>query len=111
MESFDLITYTHVYKENNYQEDSASKEGLLLDPGVWKVKERIGEATFKYYHHPFFDVVVAWTPIFLGGEGDNTSFDLWLGLFMMVLLSVLIYWDYVRQYFLYISDIICGHIG
>ena len=39
MESFELITYTHVYRENNSQVDSASKEGLLLDPSMWKVKE------------------------------------------------------------------------
>ena len=59
MESFDLITFIHVYRENNCQADSASKEGLLLDPGVWKVKERLGDVAFEYYHRPFFDVVVA----------------------------------------------------
>ena len=59
MESCDLISYTHVYRENNSQEGSASKEGLLLDPGVWKVKERLGDVAFEYYHRPFFDVVVA----------------------------------------------------
>ena len=59
MESFELITYTHVYRENNSQADLASKEGLLLDPGVWKVKERLGDDTFEYYHRPFFEVVAA----------------------------------------------------
>ena len=59
MESFDLISFTHVYRENNCQADSASKEGLLLDPGVWKVKERLGDVAFEYYHCPSFDVVVA----------------------------------------------------
>ena len=59
MESFDLITFTHVYRENNCQADSALKEGLLLDLGVWKVKERLGDVAFEYYHLPFFDVVVA----------------------------------------------------
>ena len=59
MESFELITYTHVYRDNNSQADSASKEGLLLDPGVWKVKEWLGDAAFEYYHRPFFEVVGA----------------------------------------------------
>ena len=39
VESFDLITFTHVYRENNCQADIASKVGLLLDPSLWKVKE------------------------------------------------------------------------
>ena len=59
MGTFDLITYTHVYRENNSQADSASKEGLLLDLGVWKVKERLGDAAFEYYHRPFFEVEAA----------------------------------------------------
>ena len=59
MEYFDLITYTHVYRENNIQADSASKEGLLLDLGVWKVKEWLGDVAFEYYHRPFFDEVAA----------------------------------------------------
>ena len=59
MESFELITYTHVYKENNCQADSTSKEGLLLDPGMWKVKEWIGDVAFEYYHRPFFDEVAS----------------------------------------------------
>ena len=58
MEFFDLITFIHVYRENNYQADVASKAGLLLDLGVWKVKERLGDQAFKYYHRPFFDMVV-----------------------------------------------------
>ena len=53
MESFELITYTHVYRENNNQANSASKEGLLLDPGMWKVKEQLGDDAFAYYHCPF----------------------------------------------------------
>ena len=57
MESFDPITYTHVYRENNCQADSALKEGLLLDPGIWKIKEQIGDAAYEYYHRPFFDEV------------------------------------------------------
>ena len=58
MESFDLITFIHVYRENNCQANIALKARLLLDPGVWKVKERLGDQAFEYYHRPFFDMVV-----------------------------------------------------
>ena len=54
MESFDPISFTHVYRENNFQADVPSKAGLLLDPGVWKVKERLGDQAFENYHRPFF---------------------------------------------------------
>ena len=53
METFELISCAHVYGENNCQADSASKEGLLMDPGVWKVKERIGDVVYEYYHRLF----------------------------------------------------------
>ena len=58
MDSFDVITCTHVYRENNCQVDSASKEGLQLDAGVWKIKERLEDPVFEYYHHPFIEGVV-----------------------------------------------------
>ena len=57
MDSFDLITCAHVYRENNCQADSASKEGLQLDAGVWKVKEWLENSIFEYYHRPFIEVV------------------------------------------------------
>ena len=55
VETFDLITFTHVYRENNCQADYASKEGLLLDPGSWEVKECLGDEEYAYYHRPFFE--------------------------------------------------------
>ena len=57
METFDMISCAHVYRENNCQVDSASKEGLQLDTGLWKVKERLGNTAFEYYHRPFIEVV------------------------------------------------------
>ena len=59
VESFDLITFTHVYRENNCQADFASKAGLLLDPGSWKVKERLRDEEYAFYHRPFFEQEVA----------------------------------------------------
>ena len=58
MDSFDLITSTHVYRENNCQVDLASKEGLQLDAGVWKINERLNDDVFEFYHHPFIGGVV-----------------------------------------------------
>ena len=78
MKALDLITFTHVYMENNCQADIALKAGLLLDLGIWKVKERLGDHAFEYYHRPFFDMVVtwcyavgAWTFCFFDGASQN----------------------------------------
>ena len=87
MESFELITYTHVYKENNSQADSASKEGLLLDPGMWKVKEWLGDDAFEYYHCPFFEVVAAWEPVF-GMKMGRDFVGLWFLFFGYGFISV-----------------------
>ena len=75
MESFDMISFKHVYMENNYQADFASKAGLLLDPGLWKVKERLGDEEFAYYHQPFFDLVVTWW-LFL--FFDDGAYNFWI---------------------------------
>ena len=51
METFDMISCEHVYRENNCQVDSASKEGLQLATGPWKVKDRLENTAYEYYHH------------------------------------------------------------
>ena len=56
MESFDLISCTHVYKENNYQVDIALKEGLQLATGLWKNKERVENTVYEFFHCPFTEV-------------------------------------------------------
>ena len=53
MESFDFISCSHVFRENNCQADSASKEGLQLDTGVWKIKEQLDDVVSQFYHRPF----------------------------------------------------------
>ena len=58
MDSFDLITCTHVYKENNCQADSTSKEGLQLYAGVWKIKERLDDVVSQFYHRAFIEGAV-----------------------------------------------------
>ena len=37
--------------------DLASKEGLQLDTGVWKIKEWLDDVVFEYYHRPFIEGV------------------------------------------------------
>ena len=57
IDSYDLIICTHVYRENNCQADAASKDGLQMDAGVWKIKERLDDVVFEYYHCPFIEGV------------------------------------------------------
>ena len=57
IESFDSFTCSHVYRENNYQEDTTLNEGLQLVVGVWKIKERLKDAVTEYYHQPFIEGV------------------------------------------------------
>ena len=58
IESFDSISCSHVYKENNSQMDLASKEGLRLDAVVWKIKERLDDVVSRFYHRPFIEGAV-----------------------------------------------------
>ena len=53
IDSYDSIICTHVYRENNCQADTASKEGLQLVAGAWKIKERLEDVVSEFYHHPF----------------------------------------------------------
>ena len=55
--SFDSISCTHVYRENNCQADTASKAGLQLDTGVWKIKEQLDDDVSEFYHRPFIEGV------------------------------------------------------
>jgi len=55
LQSFDSFTCRHVYRENNQKADKASKEGLQLALGLWKVKEVREGRTYEYYHRPFID--------------------------------------------------------
>ena len=57
IDSYDSIICTHIYRENNCQADAASKEGLQMDVGVWKIKEWLDDAFFEYYHRPFIEGV------------------------------------------------------
>jgi len=47
----------HVYRENNQEADLASKAGLNLALGIWKVAETRDGTTQEYYHRPFIDLI------------------------------------------------------
>ena len=51
--SYDSFSSRHVYRENNREVDKASKEGLLLMMGQWKIIEQVDGAPLEYYHRPF----------------------------------------------------------
>ena len=52
---FDIITFTHVYKERNGLADRLSKEGTQLPLGSWQVEEHSQNQICKYFHRPFHD--------------------------------------------------------
>jgi len=53
--SFDFFSCRHVYRDNNQAADQASKNGLNLAFGNWKIDEvRDGQHT-SYYHRPFIE--------------------------------------------------------
>ena len=53
IESYDIFSWEHVYKENNRSTDIALKAGLQLALGQWKIREQIDNTFHEYYHHPF----------------------------------------------------------
>jgi len=53
--SFDNFSCRHVYRDNNQKADQASKDGLILDFGTWKIDEVKDGQRFAYYHRPFID--------------------------------------------------------
>ena len=55
IQTLDIFSCRHVYRENNQKADQASKEGLLLELGTWKINEERDGQSFAYYHRPFMD--------------------------------------------------------
>ena len=53
--SFDSFSCRHVYKEINREADKASKEGLRLTMGQWKISELVDGVLYEYYHRPFIE--------------------------------------------------------
>ena len=55
IDTFDSFSCSHVYRENNREADLASKEGLLLMEGQWKIRELIDGTEHTFYHCPFIE--------------------------------------------------------
>ena len=53
--SYDTFHCRHVYRENNKEADQASKEGLRMDLGTWKIREEKEGQSYEFYHRPFID--------------------------------------------------------
>ena len=57
LESYDTFSCRHVYREINREADKASKEGLQLTMGQWKIRELLDGTIHEYYHRPFIEGV------------------------------------------------------
>ena len=45
----------YVYRENNKKTDKASKEGLQMALGLWKIREQKEGSILEYYQRPFIE--------------------------------------------------------
>ena len=57
IETYASFNCQHVYRENNWQADKASKAGLQLKVGRWKIVESLDGIVHEYYHRPFIEGV------------------------------------------------------
>ena len=58
LDTYVSFSCQHVYRENNQKVDRASKEGLHLEVGRWKIREYLDNVAHEFYHRPFIDGVV-----------------------------------------------------
>jgi len=54
---FDTFDCRHIYRANNEKADLASKKGLQLDMGIWRVVEFRDGGFYEYYHRPFVEQI------------------------------------------------------
>jgi hypothetical protein len=52
--TFDTISFSHIYREQNKMADRLSKEASQLDYGSWHITEHTTGDNFDY-HRPFQD--------------------------------------------------------
>jgi len=57
LHSYENFSCRHVYRENNTEADRASKAGLRMALGDWKVVETKNGLSQEYYHRPFIDLI------------------------------------------------------
>jgi len=56
LQNLETFSCRHVYRENNLVADLASKEGLNMVLGRWKITETRDGSTQDFYHRPFIDM-------------------------------------------------------
>jgi len=56
LQNLENFSCRHVYRENNMVADLASKEGLNMVLGRWKITESRDGSTQEFYHRPFIDM-------------------------------------------------------
>ena len=55
IETYTTFNCQHVYRENNRLADRASKAGLQMEVGRWKIRESIDGLVHEYFHRPFIE--------------------------------------------------------
>jgi len=55
LENFDMVTFSHVYRNKNMVADALSKVGLHLALGQWDIIEHKNGNSQNLYHRPFID--------------------------------------------------------
>ena len=86
LNSFVSFSCRRVYRDNNKEADKASKEGLQMALGLWKIREHRDGSTQEFYHRPF----IKWAAFYIFSSSTNnfpyflafiTGFILHSGLF------------------------------
>jgi hypothetical protein len=52
--AFSHISFTHVYRDKNYDADKLSKDVVALENGIWKITNSTPAHSFEYIHAPWF---------------------------------------------------------
>ena len=56
IDTFESFSCEHVYRERNCEVELASKGGLQLATGLWKIKERLDNTVYEFFHRPFIEM-------------------------------------------------------
>ena len=62
--TFDLITFPHIYREWNMEANRCLKEATSPFQTSWNIEEQEPDGAFRFYHRPYIDVPMAehWFP-------------------------------------------------
>ena len=57
--TFNLITFRHIYRERNMEADRCSKEATGPFQNSWNIEEQEPDEASRFYHRPYIDVPLA----------------------------------------------------